>query len=422
MVKAAQLSSFLSLLAACGCVLGDKVKDIHITTPTDLIQLSKNVNSGITYKGTTVILDADLDFSGGFSEQFEPIGEGDDDYDLNAYYHFQGTFDGQNYVISNLAVKARKQRVGLFGYIKDAVVRNVIMDSSCSVACAYVSGYPSISIGGIAALISDNTVVENCVNMAKVNFVGSAPNGNLAVGGIVGGMSAILENSVTVRNCVNYGSVSVDTSVLNIFMGGIVGYSSSHSESRIQNCLNYGSLSQFKTYERDVFIGDILGQAYYEASTALENCVGSGNITLSYGQKGGLIGAIMYNAIVNIKNCGWTNDANCANIFGYAQDGSTILIDRKTSKLSPNVTALNNLNAYALSNNWNRWLLNENNKQVTFKVNDSKGFTVSSKFVVLPDPVERAGHIFKGWFVDSACTIPFTAKTVTKDITVYAKI
>ena len=59
----------------------------HINTASGLIEFSKDVNNGISYNGTTVFLDADIDFSGGLSEQqFEPIG--------NISNTFQGTFDG----------------------------------------------------------------------------------------------------------------------------------------------------------------------------------------------------------------------------------------------------------------------------------------------------------------------------------------
>ena len=38
--------------------------EYHITTASDLIQFSKIVNNGTSYSGTTVFLDADIDFSG----------------------------------------------------------------------------------------------------------------------------------------------------------------------------------------------------------------------------------------------------------------------------------------------------------------------------------------------------------------------
>ena len=78
-------------------VLGEG--ELHINNASDLISLSKNVSSGTTYSGTTVLLDADIDFSDGLSEQFEPIGYYNT-YD--GYKSFQGTLYGQGHTISNL--------------------------------------------------------------------------------------------------------------------------------------------------------------------------------------------------------------------------------------------------------------------------------------------------------------------------------
>ena len=77
-----------------------------------------------------MFLDADIDFSDGLSEQFEPIGKSNN-------YFFQGTFEGQGHTISNLAVNSSSEYVGLFGYSKEATIRNVVMDSSCSVVSSY---------------------------------------------------------------------------------------------------------------------------------------------------------------------------------------------------------------------------------------------------------------------------------------------
>ena len=98
------ISALLCLLLGQGALSYDH----HISNANDLIQFSKNVNSGTSYSGTTVFLDADIDFSGGFSGKFEPIGTDDS--------NFQGTFDGQGYTISNLAINSSSQYVGLFGY------------------------------------------------------------------------------------------------------------------------------------------------------------------------------------------------------------------------------------------------------------------------------------------------------------------
>ena len=120
----------------------------HITTAEDLIQLSNSVNSEMNFEGTTVFLDADIDFSGSLSEQFEPIGK---DMDKG----FQGTFDGQGYIISNLAINSSSLTcIGLFGYSKGATFRNVILDSSSSVVSSY-SGPSSVYAGGVVGSLEN---------------------------------------------------------------------------------------------------------------------------------------------------------------------------------------------------------------------------------------------------------------------------
>ena len=89
-----------------------------------------------------MFLDADLDFSGGLSEQFEPIGS------KETRKSFQGTFDGHGHTISNLTIKSFLWYVGLFGHSEDATIRNVVLDSSCSVV-SLLSGSSNVYAGGI---------------------------------------------------------------------------------------------------------------------------------------------------------------------------------------------------------------------------------------------------------------------------------
>ena len=67
------LSSLFLLLAV---ILGQRAlsENTYIHNANELTNFSKSVNSGKDYFGTTVFLDADIDFSGGLSEQFESIG------------------------------------------------------------------------------------------------------------------------------------------------------------------------------------------------------------------------------------------------------------------------------------------------------------------------------------------------------------
>ena len=241
----AQLSA-LSLIAFCGGVFGE---DYHISSASDLIQFSNNVSSGTTYSGATVFLDADIDFSGGLSEQFEPIGT----YDK----YFQGTFDGQGHTIRNLAIDFSLWYIGLFGYSKGATIRNVVLDSSCSVLST-CDDYSEAYAGGIVGYYEANNgpcIIENIVNMASVSFTGQS-NQLLHFGGIVGWLQAS-NKEITVKNCVNYGSVTLSGTANEANIGGIVGLSSGKYSKHIQNCFNYGTITHSGASTTELSIGGI---------------------------------------------------------------------------------------------------------------------------------------------------------------------
>ena len=256
------------MISALFCLLlgqGALSYEHRITTVSELITFSNNVNSGISYSGTTMFLGADIDFSGGLSEQFEPIGN-------SSSKSFQGTFDGQGHTISNLAMNSSSQYVGLFGYSSGgAIIRNVVLDSSCSVVSSY-NGSSNARVAGITGQCSGCTI-ENTVNMASVSFTGNTTN-SLFLGGIAGCLS-VSSKDITMRNCINYGSVTHSGTANYARIGGIAGYSSgwySPNKVFIQNCLNYGTIDNSGT-TGDLNIGGILG---YSSGTNIENCVSAG--------------------------------------------------------------------------------------------------------------------------------------------------
>ena len=269
--------TFLLSLCCLLLLLGQGVLNYehHISNASDHVAFSRNVSIGTSYSGTTVFLDADIDFSG-FSEQFESIGKSDN------YYYFQGTFDGQGHTISNLAMNSSSSDyAGLFGYSNGATIRNVVLDSSCSVVSSY-SG--SSHVGGIVGYCyasNSPSVIENNVNMASVSFTGSASR-SLYIGGIVGRLYAP-SNDVTVKNCANYASVThsgnTSSTEYPVYIG-IVGYSSGSSPNKvfIQNCLNYGTVNHNGTTAGSLYLGGILGFAWRGTNT-IENCVSVGKIT-----------------------------------------------------------------------------------------------------------------------------------------------
>ena len=102
--------------------------EVWITSVNEFIDFSKAVNSGTTYEGTTVFLDSDIDLT---EKTFEPIG--------NYSNYFLGVFDGQGHLIRNLNMTSSSQYIGLFGYSRGLTIRNVILDSSCSITSSYES-------------------------------------------------------------------------------------------------------------------------------------------------------------------------------------------------------------------------------------------------------------------------------------------
>ena len=155
---------FLSLSCLLVLHLGAICGELHINSASDLISFSDKVNSGSTFKGITVLLDTDIVFTKSLSEKFEPIGYSNS---------FKGRFGGQGYIISGLALNfsstTSKPYIGLFGYTKEATIRNVVLDSSNAITGKYKSSSSTTYIGGVVGCFS-NGLIENVVNLASVTF------------------------------------------------------------------------------------------------------------------------------------------------------------------------------------------------------------------------------------------------------------
>lgn len=195
-----------------------------------------------------------------------------------AMYVFGGTYDGQDYKISNGTVKAPGTQnfdicygSGLFGMIYGATIQNVkldgitaqgtscvgvlvgraavdgfgknldgtlstelvdvdfnqILNCSTSATCSVQSDYVTTSnaydqagrIGGIAGMVG-GTTIRNCVNNAAINVLG---NINFA-----GGIAGVAGQGSAINKCVNNGLITCDVTT-NInkaenAYGGIVGF------------------------------------------------------------------------------------------------------------------------------------------------------------------------------------------------------
>ena len=274
-------------------------EDVRINSVDEFIAFSNDVNSGGNYSGTTVYLEADIDFTGDLSRQFNPIG-------VNGTNLFQGTFDGQGHLVSNLTIETSLQFVGLFGLSEKAVIRNVIMDSSCSIVSRY-EGSDNGYVGGISGYcrlsqvsVTGTCRISNSVNLGSVSFDGSTEN-LLYLGGIVG---RICWQVIT--NCANYGAITASGNVgNNSYVGGIVGMAGGGAgggltgQYQITNCLNYGIITHRCTSNTS-YVGGIAGNGGHSTISNCVNC-GSFNAITPVNSTGDIVG--LENQGTKIEKC-----------------------------------------------------------------------------------------------------------------------
>ena len=375
-------------------LLGGVCGDIIITTADELIEFSSNVNKGIDFDGTTVLLDSDIDL---FGKKYEAAGK---NYSIN----FLGTFDGQGHTISNLIINSTLSYTGLFGHSEGGYIRNVVMDSSCS-----FTSYGGSFVGSIIGYINSDVYfakVENCVNLGRIVYYGDSGKSRI-IGGIIGYLYPETTDIPT-KNCANYGTITCyGTSSDDYSIGGIVGRSYLGTPSNIENCLNYGTITYNGEKPTELFIGGLIG---YTRSTVIKNSVNIGRIDSSVTNIsiGAIVGFIHFS--VTITHCFWTSNVGYDNFYG---GNDTSFTYSQVNLISLNDTSLSDLNEYAEKNKLNGWVLNQNDSPISFQINNRIPFSISSQLILLPDPVEYNEARFSGWYKDKLFNERLTETTAS---------
>lgn len=189
---------------------------LAISSADDLVAFANKVNSGTTYSGYTVYLTKEIDLSG---KVWTPIGSYKNIANPTGKA-FSGEFDGNGYNITGLTINSTltlSDGVGLFGYIKNATVRNVTLKG------IDISVSNSWYVGGIIGKAESSTI-SDCASFGSV----TETSGSHVVGGIVG-----YADDTTIQNSYSYSSVNGKTS------GGIVGQT--EGTSKVKKCFYNGS-------------------------------------------------------------------------------------------------------------------------------------------------------------------------------------
>ena len=198
-----------------------------------------------------------------------PIGNSDNIY--------QGTFDGNGRIISNLYINATSVwGVGFFGYADRGSIKNITFNKakvkndkantgilagdagSCIFENIKTLGNCSVEgkngTGGIAGNANGN--ISNCENHAMVN-------GTREVGGVVGRFQG---SGTSITSCANYGDITGTDN----FVGGMFG---GFLNGTILNSANYGNITG------NSYVGSLAG---FAGTCNLNKVFCTGNITAQY--------------------------------------------------------------------------------------------------------------------------------------------
>ncbi len=293
---------------------------LEINYIEDLVDLSNDVNSGKSYSNTRVKLMRTLDFNedGSYrNAQSDTYGDLNEDGSIdtikeeltkesgigftpigsNASICFSGIFEGNNNEIRNIYINSTREFVGLFGYAKYAIIKDVgITGSICT-----NSNENSAYIGAVVGYI-DYGSISNCYNNAEINGDSKL---YLYIGGIVG---RAYENNCSISNCHNTSKVEHNRELYGYtYLGGIVGYG-----NNIKNCYNEGEIVNYEgnitssSYD-SLYTGGIVGYG-----SNITNCYNTANISckkyLGSNYTGGVSGC--GSNIVNCYNLGQINVTN----------------------------------------------------------------------------------------------------------------
>ncbi len=263
-------------------------------------------------------LECDIDLSGFVNSDFNKIG-------INAK-PFEGTFDGNNYQISNFTYNSlgSESFLGLFGrvdgIVKDLHLENANVSSTggkigavvgtirysgklenCSVTSTVV-GFSYV--GGLVGYHT-GTTINNCTSISDVSGYG-------CIGGLAGGEFFL---DAEINNCFSMGTVTGHR-----YSGGLVG--EQEFSATISNC---GSFVNMIDYSNSNSLGGLVG---IQRSGMIQESYALGSVT-GYENLGGLIGLQISGTVQNCYSMGnVTGYRYIGGLAGRQSDNPSALIDK----------------------------------------------------------------------------------------------
>ena len=276
-----------------------------------LVNKSKDECEDYTFRQT---MDVNCD------NTYTPIGY---NYGDNDKASFRGIYDGQGKAIRGIIVNktgtSNTSYIGLFGYVCQGTVKNVVLANSGTSATPGFLGYQYV--GGIAGY-NERGTIQNC-RVESTVAINSASDNSSKHGGIVGYndhgqiigcYSAANVSNLIISNII-YGNVYANNSQE---YGGIVGY---NLEGTIQDCLYLGT--EVSAVANN---GGIAG--YNQGGTLVNNYYTSTGLG---GVNGDDVDGARLVRIVNLgENVALSGDETIYDVSGLVVIGTTALCDGAT--------------------------------------------------------------------------------------------
>lgn len=287
----------LMLMPELEFVPNSEDKGVEISTPEDWNSFATAYNAGKYPDSQIATITADLDFTSVSANEFVTLGlrDGAKQSPDGPAKYFAGTLNGNGKRIMNL--KSDVPFIQAIG--TGALVKDVIIDASCEFGVWY--GTKSIEFGPLVGYCSDGKIT-NCSSSATVTLSqcnSLANNNDLYVGGLVG-----RNRAAEIIGCTSSTSIVADATYVvdaasksNLYIGGFTGYCS-NSNGVLEKCTNTGNISVAST-ALNIYVGGICARC---SAGTVSQCINSGSIetTMARAKKdpckflylGGLFGVI----------------------------------------------------------------------------------------------------------------------------------
>lgn len=272
----------LMLMPELEFVPNSEDKGVEIATPEDWNSFATAYNAGKYPDSQIATITADLDFLSVGADKFVTLGlrDGAKQSPDGPAKYFAGTLNGNGKRILNLKTDVPFiQAIGT-----GALVKDVIIDASCEFGVWY--GTKSIEFGPLVGYCSDGKIT-NCSSSATVTLSqcnSLANNNDLYVGGLVG-----RNRAAEIIGCTSSTSIVADATYVvdassksNLYIGGFTGYCS-NPNGVLEKCTNTGNISVAST-ALNIYVGGICAQT---SAGTIKGCNNSGAITVSTGRTSG---------------------------------------------------------------------------------------------------------------------------------------